>query len=368
MYIEISVERLLTALGYAIGVIEKRSTLPILGYFLVRATDERLEIVSTDLEIEIETFANATIDDEGACVIPGRKLFDICRSLPKESQLKIRTEDGKAGITAGRSRFSLLTFTEQDYPRLGLTGIRDEMELDVETLRLLIDKTSFSVAQQDVRYYLNGLFVACANDKIIGVTTDGHRLSKAEVTVEGTNGNETEVIIPGKAVQELKRILSGSDRETRVSLAFREGLVSLTIGNIVFHTKLIDAKYPDYERVIPQNLTRRAIVDKELLRSALVRMSAISYDKYRGVEFIFDEGTLRLVSKNSEQEIAEEDFDVAYDGDKMSVAFNSSYVVDVLSAITSETIEVNFTDGNTSSIWRGEDSEAETYVIMPMRL
>lgn len=368
MYFEIRIEDINAALGYTIGVVEKRSTLPILGFFLLRAGEDTLEIISTDLEIEIQARTHAAVQTPGACVIPGRKLFDICRSLPKETVLKIRADKDKASLIAGRSRFSLLTFAEQDYPRLNVTGTDNEMEIEVETLRHLIDKTAFAMAQQDVRYYLNGMLFARTPEKMIGVTTDGHRLSKVEIATELAVGAEAEVIVPGKAVQELKRILASLPRDGRIRMAFSEGLLGLSIDDIVFHTKLIDAKYPDYERVIPQNLTKRALIDKEQLRNALMRMNTISYDKYKGVEFIFEDGTLRLVSKNTEQEIAEEDFDITYEGANTSIAFNSSYVVDVLNAVTAEAIELSFVDGDTSAIWRGEGCLEETYVIMPMRL
>jgi DNA polymerase-3 subunit beta len=372
---KISLERsvLLAVLSVVVGVVERRHTLPILGNFLLVAENDELQVRGTDLEIEISSTVPASVMEEGAITLPARKLVDIVRSLPEGEQVDVKSTGERASVACGKSRFVLGTLGAADFPSMDIPDGRLAFSLKRETLRRLLDKTSFAMAHQDVRYYLNGVLLELADGRIVAVATDGHRLAKAAGEVlnvdEGTDaraGEITQVIVPAKTVLELKRLLTGAPEQIQIEISDRT--LRLDFGNTIVASKLVEGQYPDYNRVIPTGLERRASLDKELLRAALQRTAILSNEKYKGVRVTFEDGRLLLQSQNPEKEEAEDEIGIEYQGDKVSVGFNVGYVLDVISAVDVASVDVDFRDAESSAVWQGKGSDDEVFVIMPMRL
>lgn len=357
---------LLPALAKVIGVVERRQTLPILGHFLLSAEADRLLITGTDLEVEVRTHCTATIQEPGQTTVPARKLVDICRNLSDGAEVRFRITEERCVVTAERGRFALGVLPAADFPLMepepgGLT-----LHIEEQALKQMLDKTAFAMAQQDVRYYLNGLLIDFGPQGLTAVATDGHRLAKFQTDIRADAAQGRQVILPSKTVLELRRQLGANDQD--VSLTLGEKSACLVVGDMTMTSKLVDGRYPDYERVIPRQLAHGAMIEREALRRALSRTSILSNEKYRGVRLAFDEGLLRLQAHNPEQEEAEEEIEAQYSGEPIAIGFNVAYLMDVLGALDSESVEVRFEDANSSSIWRGQGAENETYVVMPMRL
>lgn len=359
-------EILLPALATAVSVVERRQTLPILGNLLLEAEGEELRLVGTDLEVEIQSRCAANIVSSGQVTVPARKLLDICRSIPDGCDVKIRLGAERCTLSAGRARFVLGTLAASDFPRMDDDVGGARIDLPERFLKRLLDKTAFAMAQQDVRYYLNGLFLQFDSSGVTAVATDGHRLAKLRVETILDFGDPIQVILPSKTVLELKRQLTVS--EDPVALTVGDKSIRVVVGATRITSKLIDGRYPDYERAIPKDLTRAASADRESLRRALARTAILSNEKYRGLRLSFGENVLRLQAHNPEQEQAEEEMELEYGGEETSVGFNVGYLMDVLGAVEQDDIQVCFKDGDSSSIWRGVGAEDETYVVMPMRL
>lgn len=359
-------DRLLPVLSRIVGVVERRQTLPILGNLLVRAEEGRLEALGTDLEVQVRASCEAKVLSAGEVTVPARKLTDIVRNLPEDSEVTLKGSGERLVVTSGRGRYVLGTLPAAEFPVLGMDESVETLETSDAGLKRLLDKTAFAMAQQDVRYYLNGLLLEVSREGMRGVSTDGHRLARLDLVGELTVTEARSVIVPFKTVMELRKQLSGGS--ARVSIRLAEKMVEFSLGDVVMISKLVDGRYPDYDRVIPVELSRRAVVDKEGLRAALSRAAVLSNEKYRGVRLAFESGNLKLQAHNPEQEEAVEEMELAYEGDTIEIGFNVGYVGDVLSAVESDTLEVLFEDGNSSSIWRGEGCPDETFVVMPMRL
>jgi len=369
MNIEMARSELVPVLAVVAGVVERRQTLPILGNLLVRATDSGLAIRATDLELEIGTQAAAEVEEAGQITLPARKFFDICRSLPEGARVRVRSDGERAIVSSGRSRFTLSTLPAADFPTMGFEGDGIALELRSSALREILEKTAFAMAQQDVRYYLNGVLLEVGADRVVAVATDGHRLAKAEQgmpAVADGEWEERQLILPAKTVSELKRLLPASDDAVRLEIS--ERTIRVELDDTVLVSKLIDGRYPEYGRVIPAELPLRATVDKDGLRAALQRAAILSSEKYKGVRVTFDAGVLRLQSQNPEKEEADEEVEIDYEGEKVTVGFNVGYILDVLQAAEGNTVEVLFRDGDSSAVLRGLDASEETFVIMPMRL
>lgn len=366
MDVNIGRESLLPLLGRVVSVVERRQTLPILGNLLFEARNGVLTVVGTDLEVEIRSWTEADIVQEGEVTLPARKVLDICRSLPEGIGVRLKANGDRCTVTAGRGRYSLGTLPAQDFPRAEERGMDDVFEVEAGELRRVLDKTAFAMAQQDVRYYLNGLFVHVAQSGLTAVATDGHRLACYAHQGRFSVADDRSVIIPFKTITELRRQLGNDGTVVQVEVGDR--LIRFVVAETVITSKLIDGRYPEYARVIPAGLSRRAVVDREGLRKALARTAILSNEKYRGVRLFFEPGVLRLVAHNPEQEEAVEEMELDYAGDSLAVGFNFGYLSDLLSAVDSEKVEVLFEDGNTSSLWRGAGVPSETYVVMPMRL
>jgi DNA polymerase-3 subunit beta len=360
-------EHLLPALMRGTGVVEKRQTLPILGNFYLSAGEGgAVELVGTDLELEIRTNFPATVKGPGAVTLPARKITDICRALPDGADIRIKVEGDKAVISSGRGRYTLSTLPADGYPLMQpeVDGIC--LELGQGQLRKLLEKTAFAMAQHDVRYYLNGLLFEVRPGGLTAVATDGHRLAKVEIGCDSDVSETTQVILPSKTVNELKRLLAGTEDKTRIRISDRT--IQLQMGAAQVTSKLIDGRYPEYDRVIPRNLERLAVADRSALRQALLRTAILSNEKYKGVRVTFDAGLLRLQAHNPEQDEAEEELELEYAGEATTIGFNVAYVMDILSVLEKDEVEVAFSDGNSSALWSSKGVDDEIYVVMPMRL
>lgn len=362
---------LLPALSVVAGVVERRHTLPILGNVLVNAEDECVRLQGTDLEIEIRTMVTAEVSEPGAVTVPARKLLEIVRSLPDGASVECGAQGGRVRILCGRSRFSLGSLDAGGFPSMEVPQPELEVRVATEVIRRLLDKTSFAMAHQDVRYFLNGVLLEVSNTRVVAVATDGHRLAKAVGSVEALDTAETgdslrQVILPAKAVLELKRLLGNASGDVCIRLS--ERTFEAAVGETVLVSKLVEGQYPEYERVIPAGLSYRALVEREALRGALQRTAILSNEKYRGVRMSFSSGRLGLLAENPENEAAEDEVEIEFDGPKVGIGFNVGYVLDVLAAVDVQTLEVEFENGDKSAIWRGQDAEDELFVIMPMRL
>jgi DNA polymerase-3 subunit beta len=369
MNIEISRAALLPALGAVSGVVERRQTLPILGNLLVSASGSQMAIRATDLELEVATQVDADVAEAGEATVPARKFVDICRALPEGARIKLRTEGDRALVSSARSRFVLSTLPAGNFPSIEVDEAALRLELPSSVLKEMLEKTGFAMAQQDVRYFLNGVMLEISAERIIAVATDGHRLAKMVSNVgSGVASDQCprQVIVPAKAVIELKRLLPMQD--AFVSVEFAERTMRVSYGETVIVTKLVDGRYPEYERVIPAGLPRRALVDKEALRAALQRAAILSNEKYKGVRVSFGPGLLGLQAHNPEKEQADDEIEIEYDGDPIVIGFNVAYILDVIQAVEQSHLSVVFRDADSSAIWYGEGSEGETFVIMPMRL
>jgi len=369
MNIEISRAALLPALGAVSGVVERRQTLPILGNLLVSATGSQLALRATDLELEVGTQVGAEIAEEGEATLPARKFVDICRALPDGARIKLRTEGERALVSSGRSRFVLSTLPAGNFPAIAVEDAELSLDLPSSVLKSMVDKTAFAMAQQDVRYYLNGVMLEIAADRITAVATDGHRLATlVSDVVTGLDDEQSarQFIVPAKAVIELKRLLPMQDALVKLELSDRTMRVSF--GETIVVSKLVDGRYPEYERVIPAGLPMRALVDKEALRSALHRAAILSSEKYKGVRVTFAPGLLGLQAHNPEKEQADDEIEIEYQGDTVVIGFNVAYILDVIQAVEQPRVSVLFRNADSSAIWQGEGAEHETFVIMPMRL
>ncbi len=359
-------DTLLPVLGTVAGVVERRQTLPILGNLLLVARGDRTTITGTDLEVQVENQCAAEIREEGETTVPARKLLDICRNLEEGVEVRFRVKDERCVITSGRGRFSLGILPAADFPSMESEIGGLELALEEGRLKRLLDKTSFAMAQQDVRYYLNGLLIELDSSGLTAVATDGHRLAMAQSGVGISIDDRRQIIVPSKTVLELRRQLHGADEE--IALRVGEKSIEAVVGQMRMTSKLVDGRYPNYEQVIPRELSKRAVLKKEDLRRALSRTSILSNEKYRGVRLAFGEDVLKLQAHNPEQEEAEEEIEIQYQDEMTAIGFNVAYLMDVLGAVDGGEVQVQFQDGDSSSVWRGVGVEGETFVVMPMRL
>lgn len=364
MKIKINRDTLLRPLMQVGGVVEKRQTLPILSNILISVKEGELTITATDLEVELKTKTKVDNDLEHEFTLPARKLIDICKALPEDSEIVITLEGERATIRAKRSRFTLSTLPAQDFPSIESNISREQFSLPEKLLKRLIEKTQFAMAQQDVRYYLNGMLLEVKGGMIRTVATDGHRLALSEAPFE--MNSEVEVILPRKAVLELGRLLTNSEENVQIEVSSNHA--RMDIGDVSFITKLIDGKYPDYRGVLPRSTDNRLEADREELKQALQRTSILSNEKYRGIRFKAGKNSLGLLAHNPEQEEAEEDIEVSYEGEELVIGFNVGYFIDVLSAISADKVQIELSGANASCLVYASDTDESRYVVMPMRL
>ena len=360
-------EALLKPLQLAAGVVERRQTLPVLANVLLSLEPGRLRITGTDLEVEIQ--GTLSVDDAtevGQITVPARKLLDICRSLPEGATFSLTTDaENRVRIQSGRSRFTLATLPAEEFPEADRDSGRIRFEVNQSRLKRLLDQTAFAMAQQDVRYYLNGMLWEISSGRLRAVATDGHRLALADMEVEAQPGERIQVILPRKGVQELARLL-GDEADAQIVIGTNH--VRVESAECCLTTKLVDGAYPDYERVLPRNGNRVVEGDRESLRQAFYRAAILSNEKYRGVRLGLTPGLLTAVANNPEQERAEEEVPVAYEGAQLEVGFNVGYLLDVLNALSGERVRFSLADANSSVLLTNPGDETASYVIMPMRL
>jgi DNA polymerase-3 subunit beta len=358
-------EALLKPLQAVIGVVERRQTMPILANVLLVAKDDKLSITATDLEVELVATAVAEVQSGGEVTVPGRKLLDICRALPDGAEINISQSGEKLVVKSGRSKFSLTTLPAAEFPTIEDINAGQALELPQETLARLLEKTHFSMAQQDVRYYLNGLLLETGKKHLRAVATDGHRLALCQAEVPGGKLPEQQVIVPRKGVLELQRLMSG---EGTLNLELGSNHIRIQLDGIRFTSKLIDGRVPEYERVIPQDTSNSLSADRVLFRAALQRTAILSNEKYRGIRLTIQENAVVLQAHNPEQEEAEEELEVSYGGAEIEIGFNVNYLLDALGAIESEQVSLALVDGNSSCLLREPGNDDCKYVVMPMRL
>jgi DNA polymerase III subunit beta len=358
-------EALVKPLQAVIGVVERRQTMPILANVLLVAKEGRLSVTATDLEVELVASTEVEVDGAGEVTVPGRKLLDICRALPEQATVAIGLTGEKLTVKSGRSRFVLTTLPAADFPTVEDIDATQTLNLPQAILGQLLDKTHFSMAQQDVRYYLNGLLVETDGKHLRAVATDGHRLALCQIGLDGKKMPEQQVIVPRKGVLELQRLMSG---EGEVDMQLGSNHVRLELAGIRFTSKLIDGRFPEYERVIPKDTSNQLQADRQLLRAALQRTAILSNEKYRGIRLIIRDGAVVLQAHNPEQEEAEEELEVAYKGEEIEIGFNVNYLLDALAAIDSDEVSISVVDGNSSCLIREPGNEDCKYVVMPMRL
>ncbi|MDR9433248.1 MAG: DNA polymerase III subunit beta [Spiribacter sp.] len=366
MQFEIDREALLRPLQAIIGVVERRQTLPVLSNVLIESSDDALLLTATDLEVELRAEIKLNGTQAGRITVPARKLMDIVRNLPEQAQVNVAQEGERVVVRAGKSRFTLASLPADDFPTADNVEASHRVTLPQAQLRWLIEKSHFAMALQDVRYYLNGLLVELEPKHLRAVATDGHRLALAELSPELSIEEATQVIVPRKGIQEMLRLLEDTDEQVEVVLG--TGHVQVTLPDIRFTSKLIDGRFPDYQRVIPADDGPFLVVDRETLRKALVRASILSNEKYRGVRFGFEAEQLRIQSNNPEQEEAVEEIPASYNGEALEIGFNASYMLDALGSIDEETVHIHVQDSNSSALVLGEKGRDARYVVMPMRL
>ncbi len=360
-------ENLLKPLQAVQGVVERRQTLPILANFLLTIDGGQLSVTATDMELELVASTELPDAEAGEVTVPARKLVDICRSLPADAEIRLEVDGERALVRSGRSRFTLTTLPAVDYPSSdSLTG---ELRVTVKEgqLRRLLELTHFAMAHQDVRYYLNGLLLDIGEGLLRAVATDGHRLAIAEIPVQ-TGDAARQVIVPRKGISELLRLLGNGDEEVIIDVG--SNAIQIALPEVRLTSKLIDGKFPDYRRVVPkgEDSDKTVVVDRERVRQALARAAILSNDKYRAVRLCLEPNVLRVVANNPEQEEAEDEVEVAYEGEGLEIGFNVSYLIDALTALPGEEAEIHLGDSSSSCLITPKGEGDCQYVVMPMRL
>ncbi|HSP57622.1 MAG TPA: DNA polymerase III subunit beta [Halomonas sp.] len=367
MKFSISREALLRPLTLVAGVVERRQTLPVLSNVLIQVDNDQVALTGTDLEVElIGRTAPSLVEAPGAVTVPARKLMDICKSLPDQADIQLALEDGRAVLRSGRSRFTLSTLPAAEFPNIEESEGSTELSLPRGTLKHLIDTTAFAMAQQDVRYYLNGMLLELRSNLVRAVATDGHRLAVCARPADIQLESAQRLIVPRKGIIELARLLDDSDEP--VTLTLGSNHLRAHTGDFTFTSKLVDGKFPDYERVVPKGGDKVLIADRAELRRVLSRTAILSNEKYRGVRLHLEEGNLKVMANNPEQEEAEENVAIEYSGPAMEIGFNVGYLVDVLSVLDEDRVQMTFADPNSSALLEEPGGGDALYVVMPMRL
>lgn len=366
MQFAIDREALLKPLQQVVGVIERRQTLPVLANFLVQAGEGKVAFSGTDLEVEMIASTEARDVTEGTTTIPARKLFDIVRALPDGVAIKVELSGERVQLQAGRSRFTLATLPPGEFPTVDEIEVVDRISLPEGTLKSLMDHTAFAMANQDVRYYLNGMLLELDGGSLRCVATDGHRLAMAETEVATGADSKRQVIIPRKGISELAGLFENSDNEVELQLGRNH--VRVSRGDVVFTSKLIDGRFPDYDAVIPIGADQTVELPREELRMALQRASILSNERYRGVKLEVTPNTLRIVAHNPDQEEATEELEADTPVEDLSVGFNVGYLLEALGTLQHETVRLNLRDAQSSCLIQGKDDEHVRHVVMPLRL
>jgi len=366
MNIIINREKLLGPLQHVIGAVERKQTLPILGNVLIQSSQGDVSLTATDLEIELIARLDVSHQEDFATTLPARKLLDICKALPENSDINFNIDETKVTMTCARSRFILASLPAKDFPRIDEIDAQIEFTIPQATIKLLIDKTSFAMAQQDVRYYLNGMLMELKPESLKLVATDGHRLALSEHTINLPVSSDKQIIIPRKGILEIARLLTNDENLATVKIS--QNHIRFETDNLVFTSKLIDGKFPDYNRVIPIDGNKDLSVNRDLLKQSLHRIAILSNEKYRGIRLTLSQNNLNIQANNPDQEEAQEEITVQYDETDVEIGFNVTYLLDVLAVLNAEDVLIKLKDSNSSCIITAPNSEQFRYVVMPMRL
>lgn len=367
MKFTVSRDAFLKPLQIVSGAVERRHTLPILSNLLLKVEGDTLRLTGTDLEVElISSVKVESSGGDGMVTVPAKKLLDIVRSLPDESPIELVGDDEGVRVRSGRSKFKLSSLSADDFPNTEDWSSEVNFITSQDTLKRLMEKTHFSMANQDVRYYLNGMLFETDANMLRSVATDGHRLAMSNCHIEQPGLSQRQVIVPRKGVVELLRLLNEDDSE--VAVAIGNNHIRVETADIVFTSKLVDGRFPDYRRVVPQGGDKQIFADRDLLRQAFGRASILSNEKFRGVRLNITAGELCITATNPEQEQAEEVIEVNYEGEAIEIGFNVSYLLDVLNNIEAEEVCFVLSDANSSALIEPKDDDSCCYVVMPMRL
>lgn len=367
MQIKINREVLLKPLSNVTGIVERRHTLPILSNLLLQAKDNRLSLTATDLEMQISLTLENNFDGELSTTISAKKLLDICRSLPENTMMEMTHQDNRVILKGGKSRFNLQTLPAADYPLMSKAQNQNvSLSLPQKQFKHLLKQVEFAMAQQDVRYYLNGLLMEVNANQLNIVGTDGHRLSYTSASLEQSY-EKTELILPRKTILELIKLLDDQS-DALIAIELLNGQVNFSFGDIQVISKVIDGKFPDYNRVIPSGHQNSFNVNRLNVLNALQRASILSNEKYRGIRMVITQNNLKLVSTNTEQEEAEEELEINYGKDSLDIGFNVTYLIDVLNNLSEEEVIFSFADANSSCLITTEKDQNYKYVVMPMRI
>jgi DNA polymerase-3 subunit beta len=361
-------EALLDPLQAVTGIIERRHTLPILSNVLLLRSESQVDFIATDIEIEITAHMPADgIGEAKKITVGARKLLDILRALPEGAEVTLTLQDKRLQVKSGKSRFSLQTLSAEDFPRLVVAETEStQFSVPQKLLKSLLGLVQYAMAQQDIRYYLNGLLMVIEEGQLKLVATDGHRLAFASKEAGATNLARQEVILPRKTIIELSKLLEDTDETVAIELSAAQAKFSF--GRVVLISKLVDGKFPDYGRVIPQTQSKKLKLDRIVLLQALQRAAILTNDKFRGVRWVLADGSLKISCSNTEQEEAQEELDVPYKGETLDIGFNVSYLVDVLNNLDCAEVECGLGDANSSALFTVPGRSDFKYVVMPMRI
>lgn len=360
-------DNILMPLQSVCGIVEKRHTLPILSNVLIEKSGDQLTFLATDIEIQIRTHTSGLAGSEKTSVTVGaRKLQDILRSLPDNVEVSLELADKRMQVRAGKSRFNLQTLPAEDYPRMAQADTEQvHLQLTQKQFKRLIGLVQYAMAQQDIRYYLNGLLLVVTGSEIRVVATDGHRLAYASEQLTESK-QRTEVILPRKTILELSRLLADNDEALDIHLSSNQAV--FRFGEIELVSKLIDGKFPDYERVIPQNHNKVISLQRTTFLQSLHRAAILTNEKFRGVRLVLAPGSLKIISSNTDQEEAQEELEIDYNAEALDIGFNVTYLLDVLNNVSNEEVEVRLADANSSALLTLPGNDNFKYVVMPMRI
>ncbi|MEI6144956.1 MAG: DNA polymerase III subunit beta [Methylococcales bacterium] len=359
-------EDLLTPLQQIVSVIEKRQTMPILSNVLLVVQEDSICLTGTDLEIQIIANIPANSAIPGTITVPARKFLDICRLLPNGAEIKFELQSDKVKISSNRSRFSLNCLSADNYPEFSETELSHSFFINAGKLKKSLDKTLFSMANQDVRYYLNGLMLNISNNKIKLVASDGHRLSIYEDDLDQETGYEARIIVPRKGAIELSRLLDDPELELQVN--FSTNNIRIIINKLIFSAKLVDSKYPDFGRVFKQEFNSPIHIQKLALKEALTRVAILSNEKIKGITFEINDNSLRISAHNPEHDEAEEEIGIEYMGPSISIGFNSQYLLDAVTNLDSELAVLTLATNGSSCFIDESELCAYKFIVMPMTL
>lgn len=366
MKFSIQREKLLQPITQVVGVVERRQTLPVLANFLISTRNGKLSITGTDMEVELITTVDAQVESEGETTVPARKLVDIVRMLPDGVNITAVSEGDKLTVSSGKGRYTLATLPATEFPATDQVETLEVLNIQEDKLKNVLDKTAFAMANQDVRYYLNGLLFDFHDNDLSTVATDGHRLAICDLDTDLSVAEERQLIVPRKGVLELSRMLS--DSKDPVELALGKNHIRLVKGSTVFTSKLIDGRFPEYRAVIPKGTDRHILINRDAFIRALQRASILSNEKYKGVRLEAESGRVKIIAHNPQHEEAIEELEAELNFDQLAIGFNVTYLLDALTAIDAVTVLMELKDANSSCLISAESGGSDRHVVMPLKL